>query len=133
MNKVKLEKVEHKPNFNPSVKAHNFAKVLKASPGNFREISECVKLGFAVGLNLELFDDVECTSNVADTSSLDRDVMMLFLYSEKFPDKISESKQPWLDIEKITSNGIKHISEKYYDDQHNLIKWSELYEALIDS
>jgi hypothetical protein len=123
-----MSKIKDKKNFYLTKEAHVFAKDIISYPGNPSELFQLVRLGFSIGISDDKHKKLKPASeNMARTSAVDPDGLLLDTYINLFPEY---DKDVWLDIEKAASKGILDIKEKFYDEELNMIKWTELYEAI---
>ena len=123
-----MQKIKDKKNFSLTKEAHAFAKDIISHSGNPSELLQLARLGFSIGISDNKHKKLKPASeNMARTTAVDSDGLLLDTYINLFPDY---DENVWLDIEKAASNGILLIKEKFYDEELNMIKWTELYEEI---
>ena len=123
-----MQKIKNKKNFSLTPEAHACAKDISSHPGNPSGVGQLAQLGFSIGISDNKHKKLKPASkNIADTASIDPDGLLLDIYINLFPEY---DENVWLDIEKAASNGILLIKEKFYDEELNMIKWTELYEEI---
>jgi hypothetical protein len=123
-----MKKIKNKKNFSLTKEAHEFAKDISSHAGNPSGVGQLAQLGFSIGITDDKHKKLESASkNIADTASIDPDGLILDTYINLFPEY---DENVWFDIEKAASKGILIIKEKFYDEELNIINWTELYEEI---